>query len=95
MTTNVIVTEVNNAVIIERKEPVVVSSQSQTKVVVGGMIGPTATTLRGLSDLDLTQLAAVSLIADEAKKAKDRLRAALQTEMDKIGAELIKEEEII
>jgi hypothetical protein len=27
------------------------------------------------------------LIADEAKKAKDRLRAALQTEMDKIGAE--------
>jgi len=70
MTTNVIVTEVNNAVIIERKEPVVVSSQSQTKVVVGGMIGPTATTLKGLSDLDLTQLAAGSLLVYNAGNQK-------------------------
>ncbi|KAF2380360.1 hypothetical protein BSN82_16775, partial [Acinetobacter baylyi] len=41
----------------------------------------------GIKELSL-ELAAVSLIADEAKKAKDRLRAALQAEMDKISAEL-------
>lgn len=70
MTTNVIVTEVNNAVIIERKEPVVVSSQSQTKVVVGGMIGPTPTRLTGLQDLDLTQLSAGSLLVYNAGTEK-------------------------
>lgn len=70
MTTEIIVTEINNTVIIEKKEPVVVSSQSQTKVVVGGMIGPTATTLKGLSDLDLTQLAAGSLLVYNAGNQK-------------------------
>ena len=45
----------------------------------------------GIKELSL-ELAAVSLIADEAKKAKDRLRAALQTEMDKIGADRVKAE---
>ena len=70
MTTNVIVTDVNNAVIIEKKEPVVVSSQSQTKVVVGGMIGPTVTTIKGLADLDLTQLAAGSLLVYNAGTEK-------------------------
>lgn len=62
MTTEIIVTEVNNTVVIERKEPVVVSSQSQTKVVVGGMIGPHITTLTGLSDLDITSLTDGSLL---------------------------------
>jgi len=38
------------------------------------------------------KLAAVSLIADEAKKAKDKLRAELQAEMDSIGADRIKAE---
>jgi hypothetical protein len=38
------------------------------------------------------KLAALSLIADEAKKAKDRLRAELQEEMDSIGADRIKAE---
>ena len=38
------------------------------------------------------QLAAVSLIADEAKKAKDRLRAELQAEMDELGADRVKAE---
>jgi len=38
------------------------------------------------------ELAAVSLIADEAKKAKDRLRAELQAEMDAIGADRVKAE---
>jgi hypothetical protein len=38
------------------------------------------------------KLAAVSLIADEAKKAKDRLRAELQEEMDSIGADRVKAE---
>ena len=38
------------------------------------------------------KLAAVSLIADEAKKAKDRLRAELQEEMDELGADRIKAE---
>lgn len=62
MTTEIIVTEVNNTVVIERKEPAVVSSQSQTKVVVGGMIGPHITTLTGLSDLDITNLTDGSLL---------------------------------
>lgn len=38
------------------------------------------------------KLAAVSLIADEAKRTKDRLRAELQAEMDAIGADRIKAE---
>ena len=38
------------------------------------------------------RLAAISLIADEAKKAKDRLRAELQTQMDLIGADRVKAE---
>ena len=70
MTTQIIVTELNNAVVIEKKEPVVVSSQSQTKVVVGGMIGPTVTTLKGLQDLDLTQLSAGSLLVYNAGTEK-------------------------
>ncbi len=45
----------------------------------------------GIKELSL-ELAAVSLIADEAKKAKDKLRAALQDEMDKIGADRVKAE---
>jgi hypothetical protein len=70
MTTEIIITEVNNAVVIERKEPVVVSSQSQTKIVVGGMIGPHVTTLRGLSDLDLTDLTGGSLLVYNAGTEK-------------------------
>jgi hypothetical protein len=70
MTTEIIITEVNNAVIIERKEPVVVSSQSQTKIVVGGMIGPHVTTLRGLSDMDLTDLTGGSLLVYNAGTEK-------------------------
>ena len=38
------------------------------------------------------KLAAVSLIADEAKKAKDKLRAELLEEMDAIGADRVKAE---
>ena len=37
-------------------------------------------------------LAAVSLIADEAKKMKDKLRAELQEEMDNLGADRVKAE---
>ena len=70
MTTEIIITEINNAVIIEKKEPVVVSSQSQTQVVVGGMIGPTVTTIKGLADLDLTDLAAGSLLVYNANTEK-------------------------
>ena len=36
------------------------------------------------------RLAAVSLIADEAKKAKDKLRVELQALMDDIGADRVK-----
>ena len=36
------------------------------------------------------RLAAVSLIADEAKKTKDRLRAELKAEMDSQGADRVK-----
>jgi hypothetical protein len=70
MTTEIIVTEVNNTVVIVRKEPAVVSSQSQTKIVVGGMIGPHITTLRGLSDLDLTNLVGGSLLVYNASNQK-------------------------
>jgi len=70
MTTEIIITEINNAVIIERKEPVVVSSQSQTQVVVGGMIGPTPTTMSGLQDVDLSGLAAGSLLVYNAGNSK-------------------------
>jgi hypothetical protein len=45
----------------------------------------------GIKETSL-KLAAVSLIADEAKKAKDRLRAELQSEMDGIGADRVKAE---
>jgi len=38
------------------------------------------------------RLAAISLIADEAKKAKDKLRAELKTLMDDIGADRVKAE---
>jgi hypothetical protein len=38
------------------------------------------------------RLAAISLIADEAKKAKDKLRAELRAEMDAIGADRVKAE---
>ena len=38
------------------------------------------------------KLAAVSLIADEAKKMKDMLRAELQEEMDTVGADRVKAE---
>jgi hypothetical protein len=45
----------------------------------------------GIKETSL-KLAAVSLIADEAKKAKDKLRAELQTEMENIGADRVKAE---
>ena len=38
------------------------------------------------------KLAAVSLIADEAKRMKDKLRAELQAEMDAVGADRVKAE---
>lgn len=38
------------------------------------------------------KLAAVSLIADEAKRTKDHLRAELKSEMDAIGADRVKAE---
>lgn len=48
MTTETIVTEKHNTVVIEKKEP---------KVVVSGMIGPQGvTTLQGLSNVDVTNL---------------------------------------
>ena len=45
----------------------------------------------GIKELSL-ELAAVSLIADEAYRAKNRLREALQAEMDAIGADRVKAE---
>jgi hypothetical protein len=48
MSTEVIVTEKNNTVVIDRKEP---------KVVIAGMIGPQGvTTLQGLSNVDVSSL---------------------------------------
>ena len=45
----------------------------------------------GIKETSL-KLAAVSLIADEAKRVKDQLRADLKAEMDGIGADRIKAE---
>lgn len=45
----------------------------------------------GIKELSL-ELAAVTLIEQEAKKAKDALRAALQAEMDSVGADRVKAE---
>jgi NADPH-dependent curcumin reductase CurA len=54
MTTEVIVTENNNTVVINTQQP---------NVIVSGMIGPTGvTTFAGLTDIDLTQLAAGSVL---------------------------------
>ena len=45
----------------------------------------------GIKELSL-RLAAVSLIADQAKKAKDHLRDELKAEMDCLGADRVKAE---
>ena len=45
----------------------------------------------GIKETSL-ELAAISLIADQAKKRKDELRAQLQAEMDAIGADRVKAE---
>ena len=48
MTTEVIVTEKSNQVVIERKEP---------QVVVAGLMGPAGiTTIQGMTDIDLSNL---------------------------------------
>lgn len=54
MTTEVIVTDSNNTVVINTQQP---------NVIISGMIGPTGvTTFSGLTDIDLTQLAAGSVL---------------------------------
>lgn len=45
----------------------------------------------GIKELSL-ELAAISLVADQAKKKKDELRARLQAEMEAIGADRVKAE---
>lgn len=45
----------------------------------------------GIKELSL-ELAAISLVADQAKKRKDELRAQLKAEMDAIGADRVKAE---
>ena len=42
-----------------------------------------------IKDLSL-KLAAISLLADQAKRLKDELRAELKTEMDNLGADRVK-----
>ena len=44
-----------------------------------------------IKDLSL-KLAAISLLADQAKRLKDELRAELKTEMDNLGADRVKAE---
>ena len=44
-----------------------------------------------IKDLSL-KLAAISLLADQAKRLKDELRAQLKTEMDNLGADRVKAE---
>jgi len=62
MTTEVIVTEKNNQVVIERKEPL---------VVVAGLMGPTgATTVQGLTNVDLTNLTDGGLLVYKALTQK-------------------------
>jgi len=48
MTTEIIITEKNNQVVIERKEP---------QVIVAGLMGPAGiTTIQGMTDVDLSNL---------------------------------------
>jgi NADPH-dependent curcumin reductase CurA len=62
MTTEVIVTENNNTVVINTQQP---------NVIVSGMIGPTGvTTFAGLTDIDLNQLAAGSVLVYNAGTQK-------------------------
>ena len=44
-----------------------------------------------IKDLSL-KLAAISLLADQAKRLKDELRGQLKTEMDSLGADRVKAE---
>ena len=44
-----------------------------------------------IKDLSL-KLAAISLLADQAKRLKDELRAELQAEMNQLGADRVKAE---
>ena len=44
-----------------------------------------------IKDLSL-KLAAISLLADQAKRLKDELRAELQAEMNELGADRVKAE---
>lgn len=54
MTTEVIVTESNNTVVVDHPQPT---------VIVSGMIGPTGVTaISGLTDIDLTQLSSGSVL---------------------------------
>jgi NADPH-dependent curcumin reductase CurA len=62
MTTEVIVTENNNTVVINTQQP---------NVIVSGMIGPTGvTTFSGLTDIDLNQLSAGSVLVYNAGTQK-------------------------
>jgi len=62
MTTEVIVTENNNTVVINTQQP---------NVIVSGMIGPTGvTTFAGLTDIDLNQLSAGSVLVYNAGTQK-------------------------
>jgi NADPH-dependent curcumin reductase CurA len=62
MTTEVIVTETNNTVVINTQQP---------NVIVSGMIGPTGvTSFSGLTDIDLNQLSAGSVLVYNAGTQK-------------------------
>jgi hypothetical protein len=62
MTTQAIVTEKNNTVIVEQKQP---------QVIVAGMIGPQGvTTLEGLSNVDITNLTNGGLLVYQTQVQK-------------------------
>ena len=62
MTTEVIVTDSNNTVVINTQQP---------NVIISGMIGPTGvTSFGGLTDIDLTQLSAGSVLVYNAGTQK-------------------------
>ena len=62
MSTQAIVTEKNNTVIVENKQP---------QVIVAGMIGPQGiTTLQGLTNIDITNLQNGSLLVYNASTQK-------------------------
>ena len=76
MTTEVIVTEVNNTVVL---------STEDRQIVVAGMIGPASTTLKGLGDIDISDLTTGSLLVYNVATQKWTATTKLENQVFESG----------